>query len=183
MQGKDLIAWRAAQELRDGNVVNLGIGLPTLLPNHLPEGIRITLQSENGFMGLGPLVDEPLIDLTDAGGKPCGILPGGSYSDSALSFAIMRGGHVDVTVLGGLQVDQEGNVNVSKIGYRIIGCGGFINITQSTKSVIFAGEFTKILDVDDDILLAAEMIDRSLASYAQKRGDLVKRSSSYSAKS
>ena len=141
MQGKDLIAWRAAQELRDGNVVNLGIGLPTLLPNHLPEGIRITLQSENGFMGLGPLVDEPLIDLTDAGGKPCGILPGGSYSDSALSFAIMRGGHVDVTVLGGLQVDQEGNLaNWMVPGKSVPGMGGAMDLVAGAKKVIVAME-------------------------------------------
>ena len=141
MQGKDLIAWRAAQELRDGNVVNLGIGLPTLLPNHLPEGIRITLQSENGFMGLGPLVDEPLIDLTDAGGKPCGILPGGSYSDSALSFAIMRGGHVDVTVLGGLQVDQEGNLaNWMVPGKTVPGMGGAMDLVAGARKVIVAME-------------------------------------------
>ena len=110
MDAKTLIACRAAQELKDGDVVNLGIGLPTMIPDFLPAGIHITLQSENGFLGLGPLSGEPLPNLVNAGGKPCGMVPGTAFFDSALSFAIIRGGHVDVTVLGGLQVDQDGNL-------------------------------------------------------------------------
>ena len=102
MDAKNLIACRVAQELKDGDVVNLGIGLPTLIPDYLPAGISITLQSENGFLGLGPLVGEPLPNLVNAGGKPCGMVPGTAFFDSAMSFAIIRGGHVDVTVLGGL---------------------------------------------------------------------------------
>lgn len=88
--------------MKNGDVVNLGIGLPTLVPNFLSPEVNITLQSENGFLGLGPLEGEPLPNLVNAGGKPCGMVPGAAFFDSAMSFAIIRGGHVDVTVLGGL---------------------------------------------------------------------------------
>ena len=141
MDAKNLIAWRVAQEMRDGDVVNLGIGLPTLVPNHLPAGITITLQSENGFLGLGPLTGEPLPGLVNAGGQPCGMIPGGAFFDSALSFAIIRGGHVDVTVLGGLQVDQEGNLaNWMVPGKMVPGMGGAMDLVSGARTVIVAME-------------------------------------------
>ena len=96
MDAKQRIARRVAQELRDGDIVNLGIGLPTMVANYLPEGIHITLQSENGFLGLGP-VTTAHPDLVNAGGQPCGILPGAAMFDSAMSFALIRGGHIDAS--------------------------------------------------------------------------------------
>ena len=141
MDAKTLIASRVAQELKDGDVVNLGIGLPTLIPDYLPEGVHITLQSENGFLGLGPLSGEPLPNLVNAGGKPCGMVPGTAFFDSAMSFAIIRGGHVDVTVLGGLQVDQEGNLaNWMVPGKMIPGMGGAMDLVTGAKHVIVAME-------------------------------------------
>lgn len=94
MDAKQRIARRVAQELCDGDIVNLGIGLPTMVANYLPEGIHITLQSENGFLGLGP-VTKAHPDLVNAGGQPCGVLPGAAMFDSAMSFALIRGGHID----------------------------------------------------------------------------------------
>ena len=141
MDAKNLIACRVAQELKDGDVVNLGIGLPTLIPDYLPEGVHITLQSENGFLGMGPLVGEPLPDLVNAGGKPCGMVPGTAFFDSAMSFAIIRGGHVDVTVLGGLEVDQEGNLaNWMVPGKMVPGMGGAMDLVTGAKNVIVAME-------------------------------------------
>ena len=141
MDAKNLIACRVAQELEDGNVVNLGIGLPTLIPNYLPEGVNITLQSENGFLGLGPIVGEPLPYLVNAGGIPCGMVPGTAFFDSAMSFAIIRGGHVDLTVLGGLEVDQEGNLaNWMVPGKMVPGMGGAMDLVTGAKRVIVAME-------------------------------------------
>ena len=141
MDAKNLIACRVAQELKDGDVVNLGIGLPTLIPGFLPPGVSITLQSENGFLGLAPLEGDPLPDLVNAGGKPCGLAPGGAFFDSATSFAIIRGGHVDVTVLGGLQVDQEGNLaNWMVPGKMVPGMGGAMDLVTGAKNVIVAME-------------------------------------------
>ena len=143
MDAKNLIAWRVAQEMKDGDVVNLGIGLPTLVPNYLAADITITLQSENGFLGLGPLTGAPLPNLVNAGGQPCGMVPGGAYFDSAMSFAIIRGGHVDVTVLGGLQVDQEGNLaNWMVPGKMVPGMGGAMDLVSGARTVIVAMEHT-----------------------------------------
>ena len=139
MDAKNLIACRVAQELKDGDIVNLGIGLPTLIPDYLPTGVHITLQSENGFLGMGPLTGEPLPNLVNAGGKPCGMVPGTAFFDSAMSFAIIRGGHVDVTVLGGLQVDEEANLaNWMVPGKMVPGMGGAMDLVAGAKRVIVA---------------------------------------------
>jgi acetate CoA/acetoacetate CoA-transferase beta subunit len=109
---KGFIAARVAKELKDGNVVSLGIGLPTQVENYIPESVRITLLSENGIVGEGlmPSADDASSYVVDAGGEPASVLIGGSFVDSAVSFGIIRGGHVDVTVIGALEVDEEGNL-------------------------------------------------------------------------
>lgn len=141
MQAKEIIARRVAQEFRDGYVVNLGIGLPTLVPRYLPAGVHITLQSENGFLGLAPLEGEPLAGVVNAGGVPCGLMPGAAMFDSAMSFALIRGGHVDVTVLGGLQVDQAGNLaNWMVPGKMVPGMGGAMDLVTGARKVIVAME-------------------------------------------
>ena len=141
MDAKSLIACRVAQEMKDGDVVNLGIGLPTLVPNYLSPDVSITLQSENGFLGMGLLEGEPIDDLVNAGGKPCGMVPGTVFFDSATSFAIIRGGHVDATVLGGLQVDQHGNLaNWMVPGKMVPGMGGAMDLVTGAKHVIVAME-------------------------------------------
>ncbi|WP_340607714.1 3-oxoacid CoA-transferase subunit B [Xenorhabdus bharatensis] len=140
MDVKELIARRVALELNDGDVVNLGIGLPTQVVNYLPEGVHITLQSENGFLGLGPVTQADK-DLVNAGGQPCGVLPGASMFDSAFSFALIRGGHIDVSVLGGLQVDQNANLaNWLIPGKRITGMGGAMDLVTGARKVIIAME-------------------------------------------
>lgn len=141
MDAKEIIAWRVAQELKEGYVVNLGIGLPTMVPRFLPPGVNITLQSENGFLGLGPLTGEPMPGVVNAGGVPCGLMPGAAMFDSATSFALIRGGHVDVTVLGGLQVDEEGNLaNWMVPGKMIPGMGGAMDLVSGARKVIVAME-------------------------------------------
>ena len=141
MDAKTIIAARVAKELQDGYVVNLGIGLPTLVPNHLPPDIRITLQSENGFLGLAPLQGESVPGLVNAGGQPCGMAPGGVFFDSAMSFVLIRGGHVDATVLGALQVDQEGNLaNWMVPGKMVPGMGGAMDLVTGARHVIVAME-------------------------------------------
>ena len=143
MDAKTLIARRCALELKDGDVVNLGIGLPTLIPNFLNPDITITLQSENGFLGLAPLTGDPLPNLVNAGGKPCGMDPGTAFFDSGFSFALIRGGHVDATVLGGLQVDQEANLaNWMVPGKMVPGMGGAMDLVTGAKRVIIAMEHT-----------------------------------------
>ena len=110
---KGFIAKRVAKELKDGDVVNLGIGLPTLVPNYLPEGIHVTLQAENGTIGSAAASKEnpdPIHDV-DAGGSPSGVAEGGCFIDSTVSFGLIRGGHVDATILGGLEVDEEGSLS------------------------------------------------------------------------
>ncbi len=140
MDAKQRIARRVAQELRDGDIVNLGIGLPTMVANYLPEGIHITLQSENGFLGLGP-VTTAHPDLVNAGGQPCGVLPGAAMFDSAMSFALIRGGHIDACVLGGLQVDEEANLaNWVVHGKMVPGMGGAMDLVTGSRKVIIAME-------------------------------------------
>ena len=141
MNAKEIIARRVARELKDGYVVNLGIGLPTLVPNYLSPDVNITLQSENGFLGIGPLVGEPLPGLVNAGGQPCGMVPGGAFFDSAMSFMLIRGGHVDATVLGALQVDSHGNLaNWMVPGKMVPGMGGAMDLVTGAKQVIIAME-------------------------------------------
>jgi acetate CoA/acetoacetate CoA-transferase beta subunit len=141
MEAKEIIARRVAQELKEGYVVNLGIGLPTMVPRFLPKDLSITLQSENGFLGLGPLEGEPMPGVVNAGGIPCGLVPGAAMFDSATSFALIRGGHVDVTVLGGLQVDEEGSLaNWMVPGKMVPGMGGAMDLVSGAKKVIVAME-------------------------------------------
>ncbi|MGI6344665.1 MAG: 3-oxoacid CoA-transferase subunit B [Bacillota bacterium] len=142
---RELIARRVARELQDGDVVNLGIGLPTLVADYVPASVHVIFQSENGFVGLGPApaAGEEDKDITNAGGQPATILPGGACFDSALSFALIRGGHVDVTVLGALEVDQEGNLaNWMIPGKLVPGMGGAMDLTVGARRVILAMEHT-----------------------------------------
>lgn len=140
---RDIIAKRVAKELHDGEVVNLGIGIPTLVTQFLPENVQVILQSENGFLGLGPVGEKIDPDLIDSGGKPCRILSGGSFFDSCMSLALIRGGHIDVTVLGGMQVDQEGNLASWMIpGGKVTGMGGAMDLVTGSKKVIIAMEHT-----------------------------------------
>ncbi len=140
-ENKEIIAKRIAKIFKSGEVVNLGIGLPTLVANHVPHDVAIILQSENGLIGLGPAPapGKEDKDLTNAGAAPVTILPGGAFFDSAMSFAIIRGGHVDYTVLGVLEVDQEGNLANYKIpGKMIPGMGGAMDLTTGSRVVIAA---------------------------------------------
>ena len=142
---KGFIAKRVAKELKDGDVVNLGIGLPTLVPNYLPEGIHVTLQAENGTIGSAAASKEnpdPIHDV-DAGGSPSGIAVGGSFIDSSVSFGLIRGGHVDATILGGLEVDEEGSLSNWIIpGKKMPGMGGAMDLLVGAKNVIVAMEHT-----------------------------------------
>jgi acetate CoA/acetoacetate CoA-transferase beta subunit len=141
MDDKTLIAKRVALELNDGDLVNLGIGLPTLVAQHLPAGIDVTFQSENGIVGMQalPAGTLPSPDLTDAGGAPIGSISGAFAFDSAMSFGLIRGGHLDVTVLGGLQVDELGHLaNWMVPGKLVPGMGGAMDLVSGAKRVIVA---------------------------------------------
>ena len=145
MDPQTVIAKRIAHELRTGMLVNLGIGIPTLVANHLPEGTQVFFQSENGLIGTGAIPAEGMAHpmLTDAGGRPVTALPGASTFDSALSFGLIRGGHVDVTVLGGLQVDQAGRLANWVIPGRMVpGMGGAMDLVSGARRVIVAMQHT-----------------------------------------
>jgi len=143
MDVKSIIAKRVALEFKDGDVINLGIGIPTLAADFIPPSVQVILQSENGFVGLMPLSGEIDPDTVNAGGKPVSIQPGGAVFDSAMSFAIIRGGHVAATVLGALEVDQEGNLaNWMVPGKVVPGMGGAMDLVVGAKRVIIAMEHT-----------------------------------------
>ena len=145
MDPQTIIAKRIAQELRSGMLVNLGIGIPTLVANYVPADVRVFFQSENGLIGTGPIPEEGMAHptLTDAGGQPVTALPGASTFDSAVSFGLIRGGHVDMTVLGGLQVDQQGRLaNWMIPGKMVPGMGGAMDLVTGAKRVVIAMQHT-----------------------------------------
>ena len=145
MDPQTLIAKRIAKELRDGMLVNLGIGIPTLVANYVAPGVHIYFQSENGLIGTGPIPQDGLAQarLTDAGGRPVTAMPGASTFDSAMSFGLIRGGHVDLTVLGGLQVDEQGHLaNWMIPGKMVPGMGGAMDLVTGARRVIVAMQHT-----------------------------------------
>ena len=145
MDPQTLIARRVARELRDGMLVNLGIGIPTMVSNYVPSGMHVYFQSENGLIGTGPVPEPGLADprLTDAAGRPVTALPGASTFDSAVSFGLIRGGHVDLTVLGGLQVDERGQLaNWTIPGKMVPGMGGAMDLVSGAKRVVIAMQHT-----------------------------------------
>jgi acetate CoA/acetoacetate CoA-transferase beta subunit len=145
MDAQTIIAKRIARELRDGMLVNLGIGIPTQVANYVPASIHVFFQSENGLIGTGPVPEQgmALAMLTDAGGNPVTALPGASSFDSAMSFALIRGGHLDLTVLGGLQVDQTGRLANWVIPDKMVpGMGGAMDLVSGAKRVIVAMQHT-----------------------------------------
>jgi acetate CoA/acetoacetate CoA-transferase beta subunit len=145
MDEKTTIAKRVALEMHSGQLVNLGIGLPTLVANFLPAGIQVFFQAENGLAGIGPVPEEGVlnVDLSDAGGSPTWAVPGAAAFDSATSFALIRGGHLDVTVLGGLQVDAKGLLaNWMVPGKMVPGMGGAMDLVSGAGRVIVAMQHT-----------------------------------------
>jgi len=175
MTSKELIVRRVAKEFKNNDIVNLGIGLPTMATDYIPEGISVVIQSENGFIGMGPKPKEGEEGwhLVDAGGKPTTIIPGGSFFDSTLSFAMIRGGHIDKTVLGALQVDQHGNLaNWMIPGKLVPGMGGAMDLVVGAKKVIIAMEHTakdgqpKILKQCNLPLTACKEVDLIITNMA-----------------
>ena len=174
MDAQTAIAKRIAQELQAGMLVNLGIGIPTLVANFVPEGLKMHFQSENGLIGSGPMaeagMEQPL--LTDAGGRPITALPGASTFDSAMSFGLIRGGHVDMTVLGGLQVDAEGHLaNWTIPGKLVPGMGGAMDLVTGAKRVIVAMQHTakgrpKIVNACSLPLTSTRMVDMVVTELA-----------------
>ncbi|KEI00153.1 3-oxoacid CoA-transferase subunit B [Clostridium botulinum] len=178
MNEREIIARRIGQEFKDGMVVNLGIGIPTGSANYIPEGVDVILQTENGGLrfGAAPKIGESDPDLGNAGGEPITMLPGGSAFDLATSLGIIRGGHVDMTVLGALEVDQEGNISNWKIpGVFVPGMGGAMDLLVGAKKVIVSLTHTnkkgesKILKRCKLPLSAAKAVDLIITEKAVMR--------------
>jgi acetate CoA/acetoacetate CoA-transferase beta subunit len=174
MDAQTIIARRIARELHSGMLVNLGIGIPTLVANYLPTGMNVFFQSENGLIGTGPVPEPGMAHptLTDAGGRPVSALPGACTFDSAMSFGLIRGGHVDLTVLGGLQVDAAGRLANWMIPNKMVpGMGGAMDLVTGAKRVIVAMQHTakgrpKIVNACSLPLTSTRMVDMVVTELA-----------------